>query len=93
MSSGALRNAQPGQPVAVRFRDGSMHCMTKVPNPTGRTRFKGQFVCNSMCNLPTKRPSRRCGYAGAQMGYGGGGYQQPRPMLPYQGQGVYNYLQ
>lgn len=80
--AGTLRNANPGQPVAVRFRDGSMHCMVKVPNPTGRTRMKGQFVCNSACNLPTKRPSRRCGFGGGMMQ--GGGYQpriqQRRPL-------------
>jgi hypothetical protein len=64
-----------GGPTPVRFRDGSMHCMVKVVNPTGRTRFKGKFVCNSMCGLPTKKPSRRCGYSGGQrmiqqQGYG-----------------------
>lgn len=65
--AGTLRGAQAGQPVAVRFRDGSMHCMVKVPNPSGRTRYKGQFVCNSVCNLPTKRPSRRCGMGARAM--------------------------
>jgi hypothetical protein len=64
MARGTLANAQPGQPVAVRFRNGSMHCMMKVPNPSGRTRYKGKFVCNSACGLPAKHPSRACGGVG-----------------------------
>jgi hypothetical protein len=81
--AGTLRNVQPGQVVTVHTKLGP-RCMTKVVNPTGRTRFKGQFVCNSACGLPTKRPSRRCGMGQRmmpQMGY------QPRPMLGYQAPG------
>jgi hypothetical protein len=85
--AGQLRNVPNNVPTRVQFRDGSMHCMIKVVNPTGRTRNKGKFVCNSMCQLPTKRPSRKCGYGGGQfmpqlqapqqhrmLGYGGGGF-------------------
>jgi hypothetical protein len=68
-----------GGPTPVRFRDGSMHCMVRVVNPTGRTRFKGKFVCNSMCGLPTKKPSRKCGYSGGGLMYGGGGAQRYLP--------------
>lgn len=58
--AGALRNISPGQVVPIQTRNGP-RCMTKVPNPSGRTRFKGRFVCNSACGLPTKKPSRKCG--------------------------------
>ncbi len=71
--AGTLRNIQPGQVVPVRMRDGSSRCMTKVVNPTGRSRYKGKFVCNSACGLPTKKPSRRCG--------GIGGFTQAPRML------------
>ena len=76
--AGTLRNIQPGQVVPVHMRDGSMRCMTKVVNPTGRSRYKGKFVCNSACGLPTKRPSKRCGM---------GGMMQPsmQRFLPQQG--------
>ena len=63
--AGELRNVQPGQPVAVRFRDGSMHCMVKVANPTGRTRYKGKFVCNSACSLQLSDPRGDAGTAAA----------------------------
>jgi hypothetical protein len=83
--SGTLRNVQPGQAVPIQTRNGP-RCMTKVPNPTGRTRFKGMFVCNSACGLPTKKPSRKCGgfRGGMMQQYGGGG---GRRMMPYGGQG------
>jgi len=74
--AGTLRNVPPGQAVPIQTRNGP-RCIRKVPNPTGRTRFKGQFVCNSVCGLPTKRPSKKCGGIGQPMlqygGYGGGG--------------------
>jgi len=78
MARGTLSNAQPGQPVAIRFRNGSMHCMVKVPNPSGRTRYKGRFVCNSACGLPAKHPSRNCSMAGVS-----------RQMMPQSFQGGY----
>jgi hypothetical protein len=64
--AGTLRNVQPGVPVPIQTRNGP-RCIQKVANPSGRTRFKGQFVCNSRCGLPTKKPSKRCGYGGGQM--------------------------
>lgn len=68
-------------PTPVRDRNGNMHCMVKVVNPTGRTRYKGKFVCNSMCGLPTKKPSKRCGYGGGQSYIP----QRSYPMLPQPG--------
>ena len=76
--AGTLRNVQPGQVVAIQTRNGP-RCMTKVANPSGRTRYKGQFVCNSACGLPTKKPSRRCG------GMGGQRMMQPMRMYPQAG--------
>lgn len=67
MARGTLANAAPGQPVPIRFRNGSMHCMVKVPNPSGRSRYKGRFVCNSACGLPARHPSRNCSTAGVTM--------------------------
>lgn len=64
--AGTLRNVQPGQPVVIQDRNGNRRCMVKVANPSGRTRYKGRFVCNSACGLPTKKPSRRCGGIGGQ---------------------------
>ena len=78
--SGTLRGVSPGQVVTVQTRNGP-RCMTKVANPTGRTRFKGMFVCNSACGLPTKKPSRRCG-GGIGMGRM---MMQPRQQLGYRG--------
>ena len=77
--SGTLRGISPGQVVTVQTRNGP-RCMTKVANPTGRTRFKGMFVCNSACGLPTKKPSRKCGGGGRMMMQG----YQPR-QLGYRG--------
>ena len=73
--AGALRNISPGQVVTIQTRNGP-RCMTKVPNPSGRTRFKGRFVCNSACGLPTKKPSRKCG------GGFSGGFTQGMGMMP-----------
>ena len=85
MSAGTLRNVPPGQAVPIQTRNGP-RCIRKVPNPTGRTRFKGQFVCNSVCGLPTKRPSKKCGGIGQPMlQYGGGmggGYSAPMTSFP-----------
>lgn len=71
--AGTLRNVPPGTPVPIQTRNGP-RCIQKVANPTGRTRFKGQFVCNSRCGLPTKKPSKRCG------GIGGYNNQMMQPM-------------
>jgi hypothetical protein len=80
--AGTLRNIQPGQVTVVQTRLGP-RCMTKAINPSGRTRYKGQFVCNSACGLPTKRPSRKCGYGQRMMQpMQHMGYQ---PRLGYQG--------